>query len=770
MFIFACMNTDKSVFVAFRKASALSDIACPDGEFLDADDLLPDDSSGSGTATGSNKNMKKESIRIPARGESLADIPAGFHLIGSHRISADCIHVIAADNVGNIQYLQLSAPADGWRQIAVATADMPDASADGKAAFSHVATVGPWLVLLPSGGGKPLYALCNKSDQTYSEAATMPQILQPQFSTAPAALSGFCSVAGDFPTRHLRIECPQDIQTAVGAWLGGTAPAETSYYSNSFVELRMQIAESIREAWTDFIANADAAGLIVLPRYASVALHNPSEEPRRQVLGPTAPQLITGPLNAEAPGHADNVHVRIADFSFSSATLLLTVEFSCRPMRLSISLGNDIRPDFLKILPEGETHPKLLLSDAIDVVDLSREISSLRSLPASSDTETRGRGWILYSRPASECRKLLELPKPTPMLWGDNLSWNATTACNVHADGELLNVNTDLWKSPASRGGMAFNGRLVLFGEGKLQTFAPDLPFLSASIEEFEGGEILALRASYRSLSSGELGDFPIYAFCSDGIRALSPEGDGFRSVQLICRDVPLAGILPVATTSGVVFLSSRGVMMLEGSKAVSVAGLFDFIEEIYPDGPAPAVIGLAWHYASDSVILIFADGRNVAYSVAGKRWTSLGIFASDFVEVWPELYVAVDGKLTAIESDIWRDSEENASRGGDRSGDFSRPQENVPVRTLTSRPFKLGRWLGFKKILSAELAPDGTLVAPWRLEASNDLHHWYPLAKSPMRRLPRLRGSAWRFFRIILPVTTAIPSGIHVAYRDRPG
>ena len=79
---------------------------------------------------------------------------------------------------------------------------------------------------------------------------------------------------------------------------------------------------------------------------------------------------------------------------------------------------------------------------------------------------------------------------------------------------------------------------------------------------------LIALTASTIEVSSGQFGDFPMYAFAKDGVWALGIDQEGWISApQLISNDVCLGASMVAALNRPVVFGSKRGLMLIEGSK-----------------------------------------------------------------------------------------------------------------------------------------------------------------------------------------------------------
>lgn len=84
---------------------------------------------------------------------------------------------------------------------------------------------------------------------------------------------------------------------------------------------------------------------------------------------------------------------------------------------------------------------------------------------------------------------------------------------------------------------------------------------------------LISIIASSIEVSTGQVGDFPMYAFTGDGIWALSINNEGWISTpQLISNEVCFGRASVVALNRPLIFASNRGVMLLEGSKITSLS------------------------------------------------------------------------------------------------------------------------------------------------------------------------------------------------------
>ena len=111
---------------------------------------------------------------------------------------------------------------------------------------------------------------------------------------------------------------------------------------------------------------------------------------------------------------------------------------------------------------------------------------------------------------------------------------------------------------------------IVEEGKNKIYTSEVNNPFLFplSYVTTVGNGEILGLSTAAQALSQGQFGQFPLYAFTTDGVWALHVSDNGtFSSRQPISRDVCTNKDSITQLDQSVVFATDRGIMIIEGSK-----------------------------------------------------------------------------------------------------------------------------------------------------------------------------------------------------------
>ncbi len=282
-------------------------------------------------------------------------------------------------------------------------------------------------------------------------------------------------------------------------------------------------------------------------------------------------------------------------------------------------------------------------------------------------------------------------------------------------------------------------------------------------------GEIRGISSAARALSQGQFGQFPLYAFSTEGIWALevNPNTGGFTARQPISRDVVLNPESITQIDSAVLFATDRGIMHIAGSQVECIS---ETIDSDFPFQPAtlPHLLRLstvlseiarslntsnpqqtilpfkdfihACRMAYDYInqrIYIYSTSRPYAYvySLKSRSW---GFIASSFtgsLNSYPEAY--------AIASDP----------DGNRIVDLSRPDTEAPCPALLlTRPLKLDGPDILKTVDTVITRGDfrrGHVRSI--LYGSRDLRTWHPVWSSVDHSLRGFRGSPYKYFRLAL-------------------
>lgn len=294
----------------------------------------------------------------------------------------------------------------------------------------------------------------------------------------------------------------------------------------------------------------------------------------------------------------------------------------------------------------------------------------------------------------------------------------------------------------------------------KVYTSEVDNPFLfpATAINSVGTGEILALCTTTKALSQGQFGQFPLYAFTTDGVWALSVASDGtYSSMHAVSRDVCTNPYSITQIDSAVLFVTDRGIMLLQGSDTVCIS---DGILADNPFDPSslPHLSTLhSCHAAAMSHAFLAAcrmvyDYRNqhivvfnpavgdddsqplypyaFVYNLKSHLWGMMHSTLASPVNSYPEaMAIDRDGHLVSFDAD----------------GDAT-PVDGL----LVTRPLKLGNADGLKTIhtlLQRGVFQRGDVKTV--LYGSRDLYSWHLVASSVDHSLRGLRGTPYKYFRI---------------------
>lgn len=231
-------------------------------------------------------------------------------------------------------------------------------------------------------------------------------------------------------------------------------------------------------------------------------------------------------------------------------------------------------------------------------------------------------GWIAF--PHRKCKKVivargeysLVLPmKPHPMLDCSyayfGLSKNISTELDIIGDAmEIPNEDRRL-----ARGNTLYRTKM-------------DNPFYyeKEGIYTFQS-KVLGVAVASTALSQGQFGQFPLYVFTEDGIWAMETAADGsFVTSKPLSRDVCINPDSITSIDNAVVFVTEKGVMMLQGSQVVNISP--DMNGRHYRLEESAKVImkgqegfaDLLPVVADNTHFLAFVRNASIAYDYPGKR------------------------------------------------------------------------------------------------------------------------------------------------------
>lgn len=259
---------------------------------------------------------------------------------------------------------------------------------------------------------------------------------------------------------------------------------------------------------------------------------------------------------------------------------------------------------------------------------------------------------------------------------------------------------------------------------------------------------VVGLAAATQALSQGQFGQFPLYAFCHDGVWALSLADDGkLAAVHPVSRDQCVSARSIVPTDRSVVFATPQGLKVISGSDIRLLAPQLDgmaadvsllkgvdaafdpLVTDVRPDFlQALAGATLAYDYA-DRLLHIYTGNASCHHVVSlenGEVALASRLSCPDaVVGDWPHTIVQQGAALYRFSN-----AASDTLRGG----------------VLLTRPLALGSLTALKRLADLRVLwrqySSGSSVRV-AVFASNNRRVWW--------RMRSLNGHSYRWFRIAL-------------------
>lgn len=270
--------------------------------------------------------------------------------------------------------------------------------------------------------------------------------------------------------------------------------------------------------------------------------------------------------------------------------------------------------------------------------------------------------------------------------------------------------------------------------------------------------KIKALSSAAKALSQGQFGQFPLYAFTSEGVWALEVSTTGtYTARQPITRDVCINNNAVTQLDSAVIFPTDRGIMLLSGSQAQCIS---EAINSEYPfdvrklpafeklhnmlnhkpstDKCLPTLpfseflkqCQMLYDYVHQRII-VYAPNITYAYvlSLKTKQWGMMFSNITSHINSYPEA-LAIDDNNNVL--------------------NFSVQNAEAFKCLYVTRPLKLEAANVLKTIdtlIQRGMFSKGNVSTV--LYGSRDLQNWYLVWSSKDHYLKGFRGSPYKFFRI---------------------
>lgn len=294
--------------------------------------------------------------------------------------------------------------------------------------------------------------------------------------------------------------------------------------------------------------------------------------------------------------------------------------------------------------------------------------------------------------------------------------------------------------------------------KNKIYTSAIDMPFYFpvTDINTVGVGEIKGLASTTQALSEGQFGQFPLYAFTSEGIWALQTnENGGISSVTPVTRDVVNNADSITQIDDAILFSSNRGLMVLQGSQTQCLSEALD--GEWFSPSALPGLTKLlAPDIISFESFKGFLSGSRIAYDYVGQRILICNpgnVFAPTYSlrsKQWGEVRT---GKIVAI-ANSYPNSVVQVSVSKIMEStmsdiiDLSQENEDDVVVAAVSRPITFGDGDALKTVNTMIARGDKIKTA---LYGTIDYKRWTPVASSVERYITGIQGTPYKAFRLVL-------------------
>lgn len=279
--------------------------------------------------------------------------------------------------------------------------------------------------------------------------------------------------------------------------------------------------------------------------------------------------------------------------------------------------------------------------------------------------------------------------------------------------------------------------------------------FLAEGVNSVGLGEIFGIRSAAKALSQGQFGVFPLYAFCDDGVWALEVSSTGiYRAIQPISGDICLGTDSIAQIDNSVMFLTSRGLMLISGSRTQCVSLSLDndivqnslpYLYSVIQDSIVNtnmfacnfksfiANAFITYDYTHQRIMIFNKDNTNYpfafVYSLKSKLWSMMDSDYVSAVNNYPSSYLMTKDMSLVDISD---------STGG-----------SVSNQLLVTRPIKIEPD-NYKTIYS--LLQRGSLNGTIKtvLYGSRDLKSWFAISSSSSFDIRGIGGTGYKYFVIV--------------------
>lgn len=283
-------------------------------------------------------------------------------------------------------------------------------------------------------------------------------------------------------------------------------------------------------------------------------------------------------------------------------------------------------------------------------------------------------------------------------------------------------------------------------------------PFVFKAISAVNVGaqEVLAVSSAAKALSQGQFGQFPLYAFTTEGIWALSvaPSG-GYTAVQPIVRDETIDVESITQIDSALLFASKRGIMLLSGSDSRCISDSINS-DATYDVRDLKGILSLhpMLQHPADSCLPVAPFSRFIANCRMAYDYPHQRIILYNTSKSYAYVYSLKSNMWGMMYSDLMYNvnsyPEALAINSNGEVVDFSEALDSTSKGLLISRPLKLNAPDMLKTVdtvIQRGLFRKGHVQSV--LYGSRDLYNWHLVWSSKDHILRGFRGTPYKYFRI---------------------
>ena len=278
-------------------------------------------------------------------------------------------------------------------------------------------------------------------------------------------------------------------------------------------------------------------------------------------------------------------------------------------------------------------------------------------------------------------------------------------------------------------------------------------------------GTILGICSAAKALSQGQFGQFPLYAFSTDGVWALEVSDTGtYSAKQPITRDVCINPESITQIDSAVLFATDRGIMLISGSEAVCLSDSINS-RDLFAISDLPK---------ADKLVSLFNERAGEDEQITLENSSLLPF--RDFLTACKMIYDYTNQRIIvynpsvsyayvySLKSKLWGMTHSNiadnvnsypdalAMLNDNALANFSLSDATGITALVVTRPFKLGYPDVLKTIdtvIQRGYFQAGHVAQI--LYGSRDLFNWHIVWSSTDKYLRGFRGSPYKYFRLAL-------------------